>query len=161
MGSPRYIAEHLLLPRFVREKGASAVLEAIERGDADFFIPVWMEAGFRFNTRLMYRTQGGMRLGMLTLPMPREVTEAYFALVVGKAADPAYLRYFLWETSDPGSDDEPRTVISEWAGAVHRNYGSGPPFTRDLANDSAKFVARVAELCGGGQDAAQDTDSKG
>ena len=147
MGSPRYLAAHLLMPRFLREQGAPAVLDAIERGDADFFIPVWANAGFRFTTRPTYRPQGGLRLGVLTLPMPRDVTEAYLAIVVGRTADPAYLRYFLWEKSESVFDDKPRTAITEWAGTRHRNFGEGPPFTGDLARDSAEFVARVAGLC--------------
>lgn len=68
MGSPRYLAEHMLMPRFLREQGAPAVLDAIERNDADFFIPVWMDAGFRFTPKLVYRTRGELLLGVLTLP---------------------------------------------------------------------------------------------
>jgi hypothetical protein len=147
MGSPRYLAAHFVMPRFLREQGAPAVLDAIERGDADFFIPVWMTAGFRFTTRPMYQPQGGLRLGVLTLPIPREATEAYLAIVVGRTADPAYLRYFLWEKSESVFDDKPRTVISEWAGTEHRNFGQGPPFTGNLDTDSGGFVARVAALC--------------
>lgn len=147
MGSPRYLAAHLLMPRFLREQGAATVLDAIERGDADFFHPVWMNAGFGFATRPSYRAQGGLRVGVLTLPMPRDVTEAYLAAVVGKTAEPAYLRYFLWEKSESLFDDKPRTVISEWAGTEHRNYGQGPPFTGDLARDSEEFVARVVAFC--------------
>ena len=147
MSSPRYLAAHLLMPRFLREQGASVVLNAIERGDADFFQPVWVNAGFRFTTRPSYSAHGGLRVGVLTLPMPREATEAYLAAVVGKRAEPAYLRYFLWEKSESVFDDKPRTVISEWAGTEHRNYGQGPPFTGDLAKDSGEFIARVAALC--------------
>ena len=147
MSSPRYLAAHLLMPRFLREQGAPAVLDAIERGNAEFFQPVWMEAGFRFTTRPSYRAQGGLRVGVLTLPMPREVTEAYLAAVIGKTADPAYLRYFLWEKSESLFDDKPHTVISEWATSGHLNYGQGPPFTGDLAKDTDEFVARVAALC--------------
>jgi hypothetical protein len=147
MSSPRYLAAHLLMPRFLREQGASVVLDAIERGDADFFLPLWVNAGFRFTTRPSYSAHGGLRVGVLTLPMPREVTEAYLAAVVGKTAEPAYLRYFLWEKSESVFDDKPRTVISEWAGTEHRNYGQGPPFTGDLTRDTGEFVARVAALC--------------
>ena len=39
------------------------------------------------------------------------------------------------------------TVIGEWAAGAHRNYGEGPPFTRDLTGDCAKFVDRVVQLC--------------
>ena len=147
MSSPRYLAAHMLLPRFAREKGAGAVLDAIERNDADFFIPVWMEAGFRFTSRLFYQSGDGLRIGVLTLPMPRGPTEAWFAAIVGSAADPAYLRYLLWEQGEPGHDGTQGTVLSEWSGTKHLNYGAGPPFTGNLANDRAAFVARVMQIC--------------
>jgi hypothetical protein len=132
----------MILPRLMRERGAAPVLDAIERNDADYFIPVWMEAGFRFTSRLMYTARGGLRIGVLTLPMPREWTEAYLAAIVGRTSDASVLRYFLWEKGEDAG-----TVISEWAGPSHRNYGAGPAFTGDLAGDRAKFVDRVAELC--------------
>ena len=141
MSSPRYLAAHLLMPRFVREKGRAA-LDAVERNDPDFFLSVWAEAGFRFTSRLMYATRGELRIGVLTLPMPREWSEAYLAAIVGKASDASALRYFLWEKGEDAA-----TVIGEWAGATHRNYGAGPPFTGNLAGDCGKFLDRVAELC--------------
>lgn len=147
MGSPRYLAEHMLMPRFLRERGGPAVLDAIEGDDAGFFIPVWMEAGFRFTPKLIYRTQDGLRLGVLTLPTPREATEAYLAVVVGKTSDPGYLRYFLWEMGESLFDDKPRTVIGEWSASAHRNHGEGPPFGADFATDCAKLVAHVVQLC--------------
>ena len=146
MSSPRYLAEHLVMPRFLREKGAGAALDAIERNDADFFIPVWMEAGFRFTPRFFCQAVEGLRVGAMTLPMPRQPTEAWLAAVVGAAADPGHLRYFLWEQSDL-SDGRPRSVLSEWSGSGHLNYGDGPPFTGNLANDCAAFLARVVEIC--------------
>ena len=147
MSSPRYLAVHLVLPRFLREQGAGAVLDAIERNDADFFIPVWMEAGFRFTSRLFYQAEDGLRMGVLTLPMPRGPTEAWFAAIVGSASDTGHLRYLLWEQGESGSDGTPSTVLGEWSGTKHLNYGAGPPFTGNLANDRAAFVARVAQIC--------------
>lgn len=149
MSSPRYFAAHLVLPRFVREKGAGVVLDAIERNDADFFIPVWMEAGFRFTPRFLYQATGAFRVGVLTLPMPRQPTEAWFAAIVASAPNPACLRYFLWEQGE-SLEDKPRTVVAEWSGTGHLNYGDGPPFTGDLAGDRGAFVARVIQICASG-----------
>ena len=146
MSSPRYLAEHMLMPRFLREKGAGAALDAIERNDADFFIPVWMEAGFRFTPRFFYRSVDDLRVGAMTLPMPRQPTEAWLAAIVGSTSDPGYLRYLLWEQSD-SLEGRPRTVISEWSGSGHLNYGYGPPITGNLGNDCAAFLARVVQIC--------------
>src|SRR5262245_32450255 len=146
MSSPRYLAEHLIMPRFLREKGAAAALDAVERNDADFFIPVWMEAGFRFTTRLFHQAAGDLRIGVLTLPMPRQPTEAWFASIVGAASDPASLRYLLWEQGE-SLDGKPSTVVAEWPGSSHLNYGEGTPCTGALANDRDAFVARVMQIC--------------
>jgi hypothetical protein len=137
----------MLMPAFLREQGAAAALNAIECGDDAFFIPVWMRAGIRFAPRFFHATHGEFRVGVLTLPMPREMTEAYLAAVIGKRGDPAFLRYFLWESSDSASDQGSGTVIGEWAEARHSNYGPGPPFTGDLVNDRAAFIERVLMVC--------------
>ena len=79
--------------------------------------------------------------------MPRQPTEAWLAAIVGSASDPAYLRYLLWERSESLLDERPGTVIGEWAGSIHRNYGDGPQFTGNLADDCAAFLARVVQIC--------------
>lgn len=147
MGSPRYIAAHMLMPRFVRERGVTTVLDAIARNDGDFFIPVWFEAGFRFNPLLIHTIQGDFALGILGLPQPREMTEAWLAVIVGKPADPSYCRYFLWEKSISVLDNTPRTVVGEWDESKHGNHGDGPAFTGDLATDCAAFVTAVMNVC--------------
>lgn len=150
MSSPRYMAEHMVMPRFIREIGVQTVLGAIERRDADFFIPVWMQAGFRFSPMLMYTVRGEWRVGVISLPQPRELTEAYLAAIVGRSSDPAYGRYFLWETAESVLDQRQYTILGEWNGASHGNHGEGPPFTGDLVNDHAAFLDAVIDACARG-----------
>ena len=148
MASPRYIAAHMLMPAFLRDQGLGPILEAIEREDADFFIPVWFRAGFRFSPILLAHSSGDFRIGVVTLPMPREMAEGYLAVFVGKHGDPSFARYFVWEQSiSVMNPDEPRTVVGEWSERGHTNHGSGPPFTGDLVADCAAFVGRVLALC--------------
>jgi hypothetical protein len=123
------------------------VLDAIERNDADFFIPSGWKPGFRFTSRLLLPGRDGVRMGVLTLPMPRAPTEAWFAAVVGSASDPAYLRYLLLEQGESGPEGSPSTVLTEWSSTTHRNYGAGPPSTANLANDRGAFLDRVAQIC--------------
>ena len=79
--------------------------------------------------------------------MPRQPTEAWLAAVVGAASDRGYLRYFLWEQGE-SLDERPRTVVGEWSGSGHLNYGEGPPFTGSLAADCAAFIGCVMQICG-------------
>jgi len=144
--SPRYLAEHLILPRFLRERGGAAALDAIHERDADFFIPVWAEAGFRFTPRMVHTTNQGYRLGLITLPAPREDTEAYFAAIVGSESIPLDWGYFVLESST-SIDGTPRTVIGEWSDGRHMNFGSGPAFTGNLEDDAVAFIESVLEIC--------------
>ncbi len=139
--SPRYFAEHFLMPRFLAERGAAAVLAAIEARDAEFFVPVWMEAGFRFTPTFLTTTHGAWSIGLLTFPKPKQMTEAYFGVVVGRADDASFLRYFLLEESVQNT-----TVVGESREGRHVNYGQGPPFSGDLATDAWSFTQRVIAI---------------
>ena len=146
MLSPRYLAEHLILPRYLREQGGAAALNAIDGRDADFFIPVWAEAGFRFTPRMVHTANQDFRVGVITLPQPREDTEGYLAAIVGRVSDPSEWGYFVLESST-SLDGTPRTVVGEWSGSKHANFGSGPPFTGNIEDDVVAFIEAVLVIC--------------
>ena len=146
MISPRYLAEHLILPRYLREQGAVAALDAIQARNPEFFTPIWMEAGFQFTPRMVHTANQGYRLGLITLPAPRDDTEAYFAAIVGNEANPLDWGYFVLESST-AIDGSARTVIGEWADGQHLNFGSGPAFTGNLEDDAVAFIENVLEIC--------------
>jgi hypothetical protein len=140
--TPRYLAEHFFMPQFLEERGANAVLAAIDSKNTEFFVPVWVRAGFRFTPAFLYAVQAGYRIGIFTFPQPSDVTEAYLGAVIGKTSDPKFFRYFLWEESLSG------TVVGEWNEDGHMNYGPGPPFTGNLQNDAWEFTKRVLAVIG-------------
>jgi hypothetical protein len=145
--SPRYVAAHFLMPRFLATHQLAA-LDAIERSDADFFIPVWFEAGFRFSPMLIHTRRHGYRFGVITYPMPRASPEAYVGVVVAFEGA-ATVRYFTWEESVALSFDgppTPSTVIGEWRDRSHANHGSGPPFTGDIVNDTEAVLEQVMAI---------------
>lgn len=146
MISPRYLAEHLIMPRYLRDQGAVTALDAIRDRNPDFFIPVWMEAGFQFTPRMVHTGAQGYRVGLITLPAPRDDTEGYFAAIVGSEANPLDWGYFVLESST-SIDGSARTVIGEWADGRHLNFGSGPAFTGNLEDDAVAFIERVLEIC--------------
>ncbi len=150
MVSHRYVAEAFVLPRFLKERGITAVLDAVERNEPDFFIPVWFEAGFRFSPMLHHRVVGALRLGVISFPMPKEPGEAYLAVVVGSPRDATVARYFTWELGlRLGFDDqETGTVIGEWGERGHSNFGPGPAFTPDFASAMESVILRVIDIVG-------------
>jgi len=144
--SPRYIAEHFLFPAFLRAHGIEAVLRAIEFRDSQFFIPIWVEAGFRFTPNLLYSVYDDYRVGTLTFPTPRAITEAFMGVVVGRVSDPKYARYFTWELSVSTHDQRPTTVLGEWNDGRHVNYGAGPAPSGNLQSDAWQLVQSVLRL---------------
>lgn len=151
MASRRYLAVHFLLRDHLREVGAQRALDAIEAKDADFFAKVWTEAGFRFAPLFLYRHEHGWRLGIITLPAPRESTEAYVALVASPDAAPQTHRYILWEKGSPSPfDGTPQTFLCEWTAKGHITLDDGPAYTGSLDVDAPAFLARCRALLGGG-----------
>jgi hypothetical protein len=144
MASPRYIAEAFIFPKFLAAQGVHKVLDAIERRDADFFIPVWMEAGFRFTPMLFHEVFGTHRIGVIGFPMPRESTESYLGIIVGSTTEPAARRYLTWELATPlGFPGETGTMIGEWNERGHGNCGPGPRFTADPVTDLQAILDRI------------------
>jgi len=140
--SPRYIAEHVIMPRFLRDRGAEACLDAIAQKNDEFFIPVWFEAGFQFRPMFVHAVHPPHRVGIITFPRPREATEAYVGVVVGHVEDRSFLRYFLWEQS-VSFTGEAGTVLGEWEDGSHVNYGAGPKFSGSFEDDIKELTRRV------------------
>ncbi len=135
------MAEHFLFPAFLRAHGIEAVLRAIEFRDSQFFTPVWVEAGFRFTPNLLYAVHAGYRIGAVTFPTPRELTEAYMGVVIGRHDDPSFARYFTLELSVSLLDQKRCTVLGEWdAFGRHMNHGPGPEPSGNLPTDVWNFA---------------------
>ena len=117
------------------------MLRAIEYRDTQFFAPIWIEAGVRFTPNLLYAEHDGHRIGALTFPTPRDLTEAYMGAVIGRSGDPQFLRYFTWELGINVMDQTRCTVVGEWdAEGRHVNHGAGPMPSGNLPTDVWQFV---------------------
>ncbi len=149
MASRRYLAVHFLLRDLIREVGPGRALDAIASRDADFFARVWIEAGFKFTPLFLHEAKDGWRLGLITLPAPRESTEAYVALVASPATAPTTHRYILWERGSPSPfDQSAQTFLCEWTSRGHITHDDGPPYTGQLDVDAPAFLARCRALLG-------------
>jgi|JI10StandDraft_1071094.scaffolds.fasta_scaffold528957_2 hypothetical protein len=147
MASRRYLAVHFLLRDLLREAGAARALDAIAARDTEYFARVWAEAGFRFAPLFLYEAKDGWRIGLITLPAPRESTEAYVALVASPIAAPDTHRFILWEKGSPSPfDGSAQTFLCEWTGAGHVTHDDGPPYTGQLEIDAPAFIGRCRQL---------------
>jgi len=149
MASRRYLAVHFLLRDFLREVGPTHALDAISRRDTDFFAKVWVDAGFKFAPLFLYEVKDGWRLGLITLPAPRESTEAYLALVASPLTWPDSHRFLLWERGSPSPfDGSAQTFLCEWTKTGHITHADGPPYTGALDVDAPAFIAQCRDLIG-------------
>lgn len=137
------------MPQFLRDRGASAVLSAIEAKNADFFAPLWSEVGIRYAPQFLYAVQAPFRIGVMTFPRPEDVTEAHLGAVIGRTDAPQFLRFFLWEESITFQPGQSATVIGEWTDTEHANYGAGPKLTGILSSDAWEFTKRVLTILRG------------
>ena len=100
-----------------------------------------VEAGFRFTPNLMYAAHEGYRIGAVTFPTPRQITEAYMGVVIGRSDDPSFVRYFTWELSISVMDHSRCTVLGEWdVAGRHINHGPGPMPSGNLPTDVWQVV---------------------
>lgn len=137
------------MPQFLAERGANAVLSAIEAKNAAFFGPVWSQVGIRYAPQFLYALQSPFRIGVMTFPPPQDVTEAHLGAVIGRTDTPQLLRFFLWEESISFQAGQAATVIGEWTDTEHANYGPGPTVTGNLSTDAWEFTKRVLAILRG------------
>ena len=80
---------------------------------------------------------------IISLPPPEQMVEAHF---VGLIVGPEVTRYVTLERGRDVGTGRERTVLCEWKGQVHANYGNGPDATVDaFASVLSGMVEREGE----------------
>jgi len=85
---------------------------------------------------------------LVKMPKPNYICEAYMICVVVKVPigdmerkpDNPEVRYFTLEKGVSFGKNTERTVLCEWSGALHNNYGDGPEATPEL------FKVKIEEM---------------
>jgi hypothetical protein len=139
--SPRYLAEHVLLPGLVGS-GVGSVLRSISLGD-DYPIAAELERAGLGDQRLhlRYAEVNGVQVGVFTLPPPVDVQDGYMAAFIGRVSDPTYGRYIVCELGDGG-----KPIIGEWAAGNRRTLGDAPAVTGDVDVDLERWLRAVLGL---------------
>ena len=131
---------HVVLPNLMKLKGASTVVSAIERRDASMFQQVWTQTGVNHSPQVIAKERDEWRIGVLSLPKPNEMGEAYMCAFVAKKNDAAITRYFTLEHDYVLSTKQTRTLICEREGQRTVKHGDGPPVSGDFQTDANAFV---------------------
>src|SRR5256885_7331160 len=127
---------HVVLPNLMKLKGASTVVSAIERRDTSIFQPVWTQTGVEHTPQIIAKDKADWRIGVLSLPKPKEMGEAFMCAFVAKKNDAAITRYFTLEHDYVLSTKQNRTLVCERDGQRTLKHGDGPPVTGDFQIDA-------------------------
>ncbi|HEU0037518.1 MAG TPA: hypothetical protein VFQ53_43200 [Kofleriaceae bacterium] len=144
--SPAYALAHVFLPNHTKLKGAATLISAIERKEKAFFDIVWSQAFVTHDPQIHAELREPYRIGVISLPPPKEMGEAYLAGWLVKRNDPAFWRYYTLEHDYVLARRENRTVLAERDGQKHSKHGDGPPVTGNFAVDARAFIDCFMEL---------------
>jgi hypothetical protein len=141
---------HVVLPNLMKLKGASTLVSAMERRDVSAFAQVWSATGVEHTPQVIAKEldQGNVvwRIGVMSLPKPNEMGEAYMCAFVAKKNDAAITRYFTLEYDYVLATKSTRTIVAERDGSRSTKHGDGPVLTGDFMTDASAFIAAILEV---------------
>jgi hypothetical protein len=131
-------------------KGASTLVSAMERRDVSAFAQVWSATGVEHTPQVIAKEldQGNVvwRIGVMSLPPPTEMGEAYMCAFVAKKNDAAVTRYFTLEYDYVLATKSTRTIIAERDGSRATKHGEGSAVSGDFMADASAFIAAILEI---------------
>jgi len=137
---------HVVLPNLMRLKGASTLVGHIERRDLSPFTQVLSQTGVDHNPQAIAKEHNVWRIGVLSLPKPKEMGDAFMCAFVAKKNDAAITRYFTLEHDYVLKTKTERTLVCEREGNRTIKHGEGPPVTGDFIADASAFVTAVMQV---------------
>jgi hypothetical protein len=137
---------HLVLPNLMKLKGASTLVGAMERRDTSPFAQVWQQTGVEHTPQVSAKERDAWRIGVMSLPTPSEMGEAYMCAFVAKKNDAAITRYFTLEYDYVLATKTAKTVVCEREGQRTTKRGDGPAMTGDFQTDANAFVDAIMEV---------------
>lgn len=138
---------HVVLPNLMKLKGAATLVSALERRDAAMFAHVWQQTGVDHSPAVIAKERDVWRIGVMSLPKPEQMGEAWMVAFVAKKNDVAVTRYFVLEHDYVLATKQTRTVIKEKDGSLFTKRGNeGPPVTGDFQADAGAFIDAIKNI---------------
>ncbi|HUS33426.1 MAG TPA: hypothetical protein VMZ53_33220 [Kofleriaceae bacterium] len=137
---------HVVLPNLMKIKGASTLVGAMERRDVSAFAPVWEQTGVEHEPQCISKEKDPWRYGVLSLPTPTEMGEAYMCAFMAKKNDASVTAYFTLVYDYVLKTKTARTMICEVERGSTTKIGEGPPITGDFQTDASAFVDAVNQI---------------
>ncbi|MFT3696981.1 MAG: hypothetical protein QM831_27815 [Kofleriaceae bacterium] len=142
---------HVILPNLMKLKTAPVIVSAMERRDVSLFASVWQQTGIDHTPQVVAKEKnetvtGSWRIGVLQMPTPKEMGEAWMVAFVAKKNDAAITRYFTLEYDYVLATKSTRTILCERDGTKMTKLGEGPAITGDFQTDANEFVDAVIRI---------------
>jgi hypothetical protein len=144
--SPLFTLAHVFIPNLIKLKGTATVISALERKEKTYLDQLWSQAYVTHDPQISTVTRDPYRIGVFTLPKPKELGEAHLVGLVVKQGDPGFSRYYTLEHDYVLAKRADRTLVCERDGKDHKKHGDGPALTGDFAKDSMAFIDAFMEL---------------
>jgi hypothetical protein len=144
--TPTYALAHVFLPNLVKLKGAATIVGVIERKEKFFFDTVWSQAYVEHTPFILSATRDIYRIGVLDLPAPKDLGEAFFFGLVVSSKDPSYGRMFTLEHDYVLAKKVDRTLVCEREGTRHTKHFDGPVLSGNKEADAIAFIDSFMEL---------------
>lgn len=144
--SPTYALAHVFIPNLLKLKGAATVISALERKEKSLLDQLWSQAFVTHEAFITTQLREPYRIGVFSMPPPKELGEAYYAGFVVKKNDPTFSRYYTLEHDYVLAKKANRTLICERDVQKHTKHGEGPALTGTPATDAAAFIDAFMEL---------------
>ena len=144
--TPLYALANIFWPNLIKLKGAATCVSMMETKDTGFFAPLWTQAqvahkpAFTTATRESSVSQGTYRFGVISLPPPKDMGDAYLAAIALKKQDPHFVKIYTLEHDFVLAKGTTRTQLVERDGSRQVKHGEGPVLGRD---DHANGVALI------------------
>jgi hypothetical protein len=138
---------HVILPNVMKLKGAATVVSAMERRDVSIFAQVWQQTGIDHTPQVLAKERNDTwRIGVLGMPKPSEMGEAYMVAFVAKKNDAAITRYFTLEYDYVLATKSTRTILCEVDRGKTTKHGEGPPLAADFPTDAGTFIDAIMNI---------------
>ncbi len=143
MASPLDTIAHVVLPNVMKLKTVATLISAAERRDPSAFAQVWQATGMTFTPQLIAKEKDVYRFGVMSLPTPNAMGEAYMCAFIAKKDDPSFAQYFTLEYDYVLATKTAKTIVCGREGARTVKHGDGPAITGDFQADATAFVDAV------------------
>lgn len=144
--SPTYTLAHVFIPNMIKLKGAATVISALERKELTLLDQLWQQAFVTHQPKILTTLRDPYRIGVFTLPPPKDLGEAHMVGLVVKKTDPSFTRYYTLEHDYVLAKKADRTLLCERDGGSHKKIGDGPALTGDFDKDATAFIDCFMEI---------------